>query len=852
MNKRLFFLLLVQLITKVFLSEENVIELKPSINKVFSLTEKLYYYVNLAPYKDQQEGIISLKVDKREDIKFFNGRYVTNLKLEEFKANMPLVESEFDFISTGISNYFHLYFRRNDAKELPILLVYVEFTSAKSGSIVASSQEKIAKVYSPSQTNKFEVKNYVPYILKYAFDKEVDFGFYLMFFCDQENYQRIYNGHLLPSSSTTKSINKDTFFSQLYAFTIPETSDFKDKFVVTMVYFGPQLFILSSVKNTFSKIKYFGGEKPKDEMFYFELINAMEPFYIFASYTTQAKHLIYFEKLYGDFIMYSRDRFDGDSVESILPGLNNELKNQYVASSSTIDIFSARCTTPCGFNIHFFTDFEDISIKAGESKMIYLEKNNIRKVSIKETDNIQLLMKNIHKIKDITIKELNADDFRDFGFFSNQTYSMNEIEEENILLFNSSQPAIIQLIAKSKHTFRNCSDQEINTELSVLPIINNSKTFEYDMIIENLKPKPIPITLHYSIYYGPLSNLYEPKIKIKNLKTANIKFINPYLQDYPESTLSFIESVYYLVFRVEGDTDPELSFFFTEKQINELNPINPKEIEPIEKSTQFDLQYEGKKQLVFFTNKCSNIDVKVRLRYFHQTFKVFYIQKQFSMVNFTNPFNKTSVYFDSKNNSEPFAGLRFYYDYLSNDEMAMFSFDNDFRIQVAGIDQEPKNETDKNNTQSKNSKVSLSWTSPMYSRVRFNLTYLIYQYNIPQQGDIYDICRNLSTFTLAANFSSNKMDENYEIDINRDKDNYIFIVAQPQYFVHPQFFYNTITIPSKYIQPDKKTLLWLYVSIGVLGAICIGLSIGYFLVLKKRKTNVDMSKMPDNEPLVND
>lgn len=859
MNKSFLWLFLYQVIKGAFLSDEELFKLKQSKNEnkviilspearvSFESAEPLIgrFAVDLTTYKDHEEGILTLKTYENMEIKSFYSRYITGLEEKDLINNFPLDESDFPYVQTDINkqNYF-MFFRRNDTNSNPWLLISIEFEIGNKAEIVLSLQERKFDVYSSVQSNNFVLPDFIPKLVKYNVEKEFDFGDSYIFHCNCNNYMTFIPGNILNNPSNYK-INPDRNFYQLYGYTLPLDAALNEQLTVSIVLFGEGTQITVSVKNTFSKMIYLNDEKPKDRIFHFEVVNAFDPFYFLGTYDYPATSLIYFERLYGNFDLYYKDTIYGDSIDNVLANTYDEKANNYAISTTNTELFTGFCGSPCGFNIHFISEFEgEIELKPGNFRVLYVESEKEVKVTIKETGKSILEMRNIENKTelimfdgDLTVETPMKEIF---------LYPFEVVEgQPKVYRFKSYDKCIFSIKMKSKNNYIQYKPlQTIVTYFAVIEIEEETKTIsEYNLFFKNLNEDQ-KVDLYFYLGYGPLNFLHDPQFsKIENYKENTFSLLNPYLQQYPYTNLT--NSKYYLLMRIESSVLPNFQFSIETNSFLQLDPLKEDEAILIPKANQYLLN-DGPldQQLIIMATKCSTEDVIVKMKYYHVTFKAFFIKKQFSITLFSNPFNKTSVYFNNKNSSENFPGLMVYYMYNSINDIDNVEFNTDFSLSYALVSSEKDNKTKETEEL-----VSLTWKSPMMYRADYNVTYWIYKYDTKQGDEKYDLCR-ADQFKDVTEYNTTLMDIKYNLPVDRKKDNYIFIVAQPTEDVKPKFFYKTIFVPKLGSIIEQTTLLWLYITIGVLGAISIGLAIGYIFILKKNKNTVDLTKMPDNSPLV--
>ena len=200
----------------------------------------------------------------------------------------------------------------------------------------------------------------------------------------------------------------------------------------------------------------------------------------------------------------------------------------------------------------------------------------------------------------------------------------------------------------------------------------------------------------------------------------------------------------------------------------------------------------NEKQLFMTTTKCKDTEIDIYLKFNGIEMYRNFIEKQFTQMIVNPKAYDFDIEFRKGNQSESFAPVMFYYQYVTQEEIAKFSLTGDFAISFDFL-------------KTSNTTVILEWKSPFTSSVeKVSVKYFIFKTEIINDTSTFNIC-DCDEENSISNVRTAERAITLGIPINRAYDNYIYITAEPQTGIKPKFTYQTLQIPKSFVNGTTET-----------------------------------------------
>lgn len=251
------------------------------------------------------------------------------------------------------------------------------------------------------------------------------------------------------------------------------------------------------------------------------------------------------------------------------------------------------------------------------------------------------------------------------------------------------------------------------------------------------------------------------------------------------------------------------------------------------------------KQLFIAVTKCKEPEVDIYLKYNNIEMYRYFIEKSFTQL-IVDPKNYDyDIEFRKGDQTENFAPLMFYYQYATQEEIEKFSLNGDFAITYTFS-------TTSNNT------VFLSWKSPFTSRAgTIEVSYHVFKTEVVDNTTTYNIC-DCDEDNAISKVTTKEKQIRLGIAINREKDNYVYITAEPKTGIKPKFTYHVIQIPqtiftngtnpSSPVSPESRSIVGWVIAIIILILLVLGL--GWLYCRQRKKANIILNEAIQYKPIV--
>ena len=840
-----------------------------TIVRKYRTDASFYFSVNLTDYAFRDENLITFKLeDKLENVKILSKVVqITNQEddNDDLFELLPATEEDNQFLinKSNYDNFYHLFFTQIYGEGYrSYLLINVTVTNAeakeKDFTLVLSKKPVPESLFGTSQEMTITINEYIPVLKIFYVNKREDRG-YSYVFSSFSGIMTAFVGTFTSFNSSGIFMNPNSDRTIIYAHNLPFTATEETFGLVSLMFFGPAQKIIFGVDNSEAQFSTIIDEKrPTDQIYTVEVPNGYQPFYFIGLYQQASDDIIYIEKVSGDFDAFYNDNIPASTTNylDILPNekIGSDIRGNFVNAYTNIDLITIQCFTKCIFNIHFI-NYETMKSRTTASigemfyQLIWKEsKNEIDVYNLEEDIRMEILDVNkknanvlINGQETIALSQDNSLVRKELNMVGdcNLQFSTNSLEFVLLVIKFVKDNTFGEIKGETSQIY------EFTNQYILFKLPQNKDYLSYTIQFEQ-EPEESQTTLKAYFGKGKAEYAHIPSQVVSEplFFYSEASFMNPYIN---ELDITNNTDYYYYVIHLE----PESSTSSIKVKANvTITPRNRDSKLIASETTKIGgakTYYLGQtdsedKQLFMAITKCQDVEVDLYLKYHNIEMYRHFIEKSFTQL-IVDPKNYDYDIEFRKGDGENFSPLMFYYQYATQEEIEKFSLNGDFAISY-------KFSTTSNNT------VFLSWKSPFTSRAgTIEVSYHVFKTEVVDNTTTYNIC-DCDEDNAISKVTTKENQIRLGIAINREKDNYVYITAEPKTGIRPKFTYHVIQIPQTFfpnepstpITPETRSIVGWVIAIIILILLVLGL--GWLYCRQRKKANIILNEAIQYRPIV--
>ena len=853
---------------------DTIKPIKPleKIVRKYRTDASFYFSVNLTDYAFRDENLITFELDDKIDNVKILSKVVQITDKEDDNDDLfdllPATEEDSQFLinKSNYENFYHLFFTQIYGEGYrTFLLINVTVTNTeaieKNFNLVLSNKPVAESLFGTSQEMTLTINAYIPILKQFYVNKREDRG-YSYVFSSFSGIMTAFVGTFTSFNSSGIFMNPNSDRTIIYAHSLPFTATEETFSLVSLMFFGPAQKIIFGVDNSEAQFSTVIDEKrPNDQIYTIEVPNGYQPFYFIGLYQQASDDIIYIEKVSGDFDAFYNDNIPASTTNyhDILPNekIGSDIRGNFVNAYTNIDLITIQCFTKCIFNIHFINyetmkSRETASIGEMFYQLIWKEsKNEIDVYNLEKDVRIEILDVN----KKNAFVSINGQDKIELSHENSLVRKdLNMVGDCNLQFSTNSLEFVLLVIKFVKDNFfgeitgETSQIYEFTNQYILFKLPQNKDYISYSIQFEQ-ETEESQTTLKAYFGRGKAEYAHIPTQVVSEelFFYSAASFMNPYINE-----LDFTNNTDYYYYAVYLEPESSTSSIKVKANVT-ITPrktdskLTASETTKIgEQKTYYLGQTDNEdKQLFIAVTKCKEPEVDIYLKYNNIEMYRYFIEKSFTQL-IVDPKNYDyDIEFRKGDQTENFAPLMFYYQYATQEEIEKFSLNGDFAITYTFS-------TTSNNT------VFLSWKSPFTSRAgTIEVSYHVFKTEVVDNTTTYNIC-DCDEDNAISKVTTKEKQVRLGIAINREKDNYVYITAEPKTGIKPKFTYHVIQIPqtiftngtnpSSPVSPESRSIVGWVIAIIILILLVLGL--GWLYCRQRKKANIILNEAIQYKPIV--
>lgn len=853
---------------------DTIKPIKPleKIVRKYRTDASFYFSVNLTDYAFRDENLITFELDDKIDNVKILSKVVQITDKEDDNDDLfdllPATEEDSQFLinKSNYENFYHLFFTQIYGEGYrTFLLINVTVTNTeaieKNFNLVLSNKPVAESLFGTSQEMTLTINAYIPILKQFYVNKREDRG-YSYVFSSFSGIMTAFVGTFTSFNSSGIFMNPNSDRTIIYAHSLPFTATEETFSLVSLMFFGPAQKIIFGVDNSEAQFSTVIDEKrPNDQIYTIEVPNGYQPFYFIGLYQQASDDIIYIEKVSGDFDAFYNDNIPASTTNyhDILPNekIGSDIRGNFVNAYTNIDLITIQCFTKCIFNIHFINyetmkSRETASIGEMFYQLIWKEsKNEIDVYNLEKDVRIEILDVN----KKNAFVSINGQDKIELSHENSLVRKdLNMVGDCNLQFSTNSLEFVLLVIKFVKdNSFGEITGEtsqiyEFTNQYILFKLPQNKDYISFSIQFEQ-ETEESQTTLKAYFGRGKAEYAHIPTQVVSEelFFYSAASFMNPYINE-----LDFTNNTDYYYYAVYLEPESSTSSIKVKANVT-ITPrktdskLTASETTKIgEQKTYYLGQTDNEdKQLFIAVTKCKEPEVDIYLKYNNIEMYRYFIEKSFTQL-IVDPKNYDyDIEFRKGDQTENFAPLMFYYQYATQEEIEKFSLNGDFAITYTFS-------TTSNNT------VFLSWKSPFTSRAgTIEVSYHVFKTEVVDNTTTYNIC-DCDEDNAISKVTTKEKQVRLGIAINREKDNYVYITAEPKTGIKPKFTYHVIQIPqtiftngtnpSSPVSPESRSIVGWVIAIIILILLVLGL--GWLYCRQRKKANIILNEAIQYKPIV--
>ena len=853
---------------------DTIKPIKPleKIVRKYRTDASFYFSVNLTDYAFRDENLITFELDDKIDNVKILSKVVQITDKEDDNDDLfdllPATEEDSQFLinKSNYENFYHLFFTQIYGEGYrTFLLINVTVTNTeaieKNFNLVLSNKPVAESLFGTSQEMTLTINAYIPILKQFYVNKREDRG-YSYVFSSFSGIMTAFVGTFTSFNSSGIFMNPNSDRTIIYAHSLPFTATEETFSLVSLMFFGPAQKIIFGVDNSEAQFSTVIDEKrPNDQIYTIEVPNGYQPFYFIGLYQQASDDIIYIEKVSGDFDAFYNDNIPASTTNyhDILPNekIGSDIRGNFVNAYTNIDLITIQCFTKCIFNIHFINyetmkSRETASIGEMFYQLIWKEsKNEIDVYNLEKDVRIEILDVN----KKNAFVSINGQDKIELSHENSLVRKdLNMVGDCNLQFSTNSLEFVLLVIKFVKDNFfgeitgETSQIYEFTNQYILFKLPQNKDYISFSIQFEQ-ETEESQTTLKAYFGRGKAEYAHIPTQVVSEelFFYSAASFMNPYINE-----LDFTNNTDYYYYAVYLEPESSTSSIKVKANVT-ITPrktdskLTASETTKIgEQKTYYLGQTDNEdKQLFIAVTKCKEPEVDIYLKYNNIEMYRYFIEKSFTQL-IVDPKNYDyDIEFRKGDQTENFAPLMFYYQYATQEEIEKFSLNGDFAITYTFS-------TTSNNT------VFLSWKSPFTSRAgTIEVSYHVFKTEVVDNTTTYNIC-DCDEDNAISKVTTKEKQVRLGIAINREKDNYVYITAEPKTGIKPKFTYHVIQIPqtiftngtnpSSPVSPESRSIVGWVIAIIILILLVLGL--GWLYCRQRKKANIILNEAIQYKPIV--